>query len=137
MKKKRRGLPKAAEPYKFKPGQSGNPGGRVASPIPNALKKLTGQQIRRIITATVKGNIDELQRIVKDKESSSLEVAMAKCVVVAIQKGDYEKMLQRTGAISKVPDILEIKSKNLNVNANANIDSEKVKAILEKIQGEI
>lgn len=134
--------PKAPQlkPFHFKPGVSGNPKGRPAEPIPNALKKLTGQQIRRIIAATVKGNIPELKRIITDNKSSALEVAMAKCLVVAVQKGDYdtiEKMLQRTGAIKKIPDEVHVRSKNLNVNANANIDSKKVKAVLEKIQEEV
>lgn len=136
----KRTLPKAAEPYKFKPGQSGNPGGKIANPIPNALKKLTNQSLVKIIKAIVKGNLDEIKRIAKDPTSSGLEVAIAACFIKAIERGDYntvEHMLQRI--VGKIPDklLVESTSKNLNANINANIDSEKVRAIIDRLEGEI
>lgn len=134
----KRKLPKAAEPYKFKPGQSGNPGGRIANPIPNALKKLTGQSLRKIIKAVVKGNVDEIKRIAKDPKSSGLEVAIAACFVKAIDRGDYttvEHMLQRI--VGKIPDRLEVTSKNVNANLNVEVVDEKVKAALERLEKKI
>jgi hypothetical protein len=140
--KKGHKLPKAAEPFKFKPGQSGNPAGRPPDLIPNALKKLTAQQIRRIIKATVKGNIPELRRIAKDDKSSGLEVAMASCLMTAIKKGDYdtiEKMLVRTGVIAKEPEKIVVESKNINTNTNldaamAAVTDEELAARLKRIR---
>ncbi len=134
--------PKAPQlkPHHFKPGKSGNPGGRPANPIPNALKKLTLQQYRRIIKAIVKGNIDEVRRVVKDPKSCSLEVAIAACYLKAIERGDYdtvEKMLQRI--VGKIPDVVEVNSRNLTMNANLNaaIPTEKLKAAILKLEEEV
>lgn len=41
-----RTLPKEAEPYKWKPGQSGNPGGRPKKmPVTDAYARLVGQPV--------------------------------------------------------------------------------------------
>lgn len=136
----KRKLPKNAIPHQWKPGQTGNPGGRPPNPIPNVLRKMTNQQLVRIIKAVVKGNIDEIKRIAKDPMSSGMEVAVAMCFSKAAERGDWntiEKMLERI--VGKVPDKLIVDSvnKNLNANLNAEISEEKVKAALAKLESEV
>ncbi len=128
-------LPKEAEPYKFKKGQSGNPLGRRANPIPNALKNLTLQQYRRIIKAVVKGNYDEIVRIIEDPKTSGLELGLAKCFKIAIDRGDYdtiEKMLQRI--VGKIPDEVNVNSRNLTVTAKLKkVNEARVEAVVERL----
>jgi len=55
--RKKRSLPKGAEPYKFKPGQSGNPGGRPkATPITDALRDALSDpaELEKFIGAVIK-----------------------------------------------------------------------------------
>lgn len=125
--------------YQFKPGQpSANPSGRPKSPIPDALKKMTKQSFRRIIRAVVKGNIDQLNKMVTDPKASALEVAVASSFMKAISRGDYatiEHILQRI--VGKIPDEIVVRSRNLNANIDAPLDNEKVKIAVAKILGEI
>ena len=136
--KKKRLLPEAAKPYRFKPGVSGNPKGRPLNPIQDALKKMTKQSLRRIIRAIVKGNIDYVASVAKSKTASALEVAVATSFVKAASRGDYamiEHIVQRV--VGKIPDEIVVRSRNLNANVDAPLDNEKVKIAVAKILGEI
>jgi len=125
--------------HQFKPGQpSANPKGRPRNPIPDALKKMTKQSFRRIIRAVVKGNVDQLNKMVTDPKASALEVAVASSFMKAISRGDYdtiEHILQRI--VGKIPDEILVRSRNLNANVDAPLDNEKVKIAVAKILGEI
>lgn len=139
-KKTKRTLPKAAEPYKFKPGQSGNPSGRPKlTPIPNALKQMTKQSLRRVIRAVCKGNLDNLKAMAEDPKRSALEVAVASCFVKAISRGDYatvEHIVQRV--TGKIPDEININSLNRNINFKQGpLDPKLVKAALAQLESEI
>jgi hypothetical protein len=68
---KRRTLPKAAEPFKFKPGQSGNPGGRPKR------KKITDALI------------DALEVVIKSGNKTAAE-AIALAMVRKAIKGDVK-----------------------------------------------
>lgn len=136
MKKKK--LPKAAEPYKFKPGQSGNPKGRPLHPIENALRKMTRTSLRKIIRACCKGNLDSLRKIIRNKNSSALEVGVANSMLKAAAKGDYgtiEHIVQRV--TGKIPDVLEVNSNNINRNLNGVLDNTKVRAALAELEEDI
>lgn len=122
--------------HRYKPGESGNPKGRPKNPIPDALKKMTKQSYRRIIRIAVKGNVDALGEIIENEKSSVLEVAVAKCLVVAIQKGDYgtiEQIVQRI--VGKIPDELNVNSKNITLTGK--LDESKVKAVVEDLEKEV
>lgn len=132
-------LPKAAEPYKFKKGVSGNPqGGRLHNPIQRALKNLTIQSYRECIEAVCTGNIDHLKAMVEDPKTSALQVGIARAFLKAIKDGDYtviERIAERI--VGKIPDELNVTSTNRNANLNANIDQEKLKAALAKLEEDV
>lgn len=133
-------LPKEAEPYKFKKGQSGNPHGRVPNPAMRALKKLTIDSYREAIELVMQGNLVELQRIVKDPNSTALQVGIARAFYNAIQKGDYaiiERIAERI--VGKIPDEINIKSDNNNKTAVtiSMFDKEKLKAEMAKLEADV
>ncbi len=125
--------------HQFKPGQSGNPlGGKIHNPIKKALKNLTVKSYRRIIKAVCTGNLDNLEDIVKDPRSSALQVGIARALANAIKAGDYEtidKIAERI--VGKIPDEVNVNSKNLNFNANGEIDKTKMKAALARFKSNI
>lgn len=137
-KRKKQKLPEAAKKHMFKPGQSGNPAGRPPNPIPDALKKLTKQSLRRTIRIIVKGNIDNVKAILKNPKSSALEVLVAASWLKAIERGDYsaaEHIIQRV--IGKIPDRLVVESNNVNHNLSGEVNEKKVREALERIEKEI
>lgn len=134
----KRTLPPKAEPYKFKPGQSGNPKGRPPlNPIQRALKNLTVETYRDVIQAVCTGNLDNLKAMVEDPSISALQVGVARAFLKAMQAGDYaviERIAERI--VGKIPDELKVSSSNVNANLNATIDKEKLKAALEHLEQE-
>lgn len=130
---------KPPEKYQFKPGKSGNPeGARKHNPITRALKNLTIETYREVIEAVCSGNLDALKDMIRDPKTSALQVGVATAFVKAIKSGDYgviERIAERI--VGKIPDELNVNSKNLNANLNAAIDPEKVKAALAKLESDV
>lgn len=111
-------LPKAAEPYKFKKGKSGNPeGGRAHNPAIRALKNLTIETYREIIELVLTGNLAQLEKLIKDESSSALQVGVATAFAQAIKAGDYE-VIERIAEriVGKIPEVIHVKSDNVNKN---------------------
>ena len=85
--RKKRSLPKAAEPYQFKPGQSGNPSGRPkATPITDALRQALSDpaELSKFITAILKkakkGDVKAFQAVadrLEGKPAQALNLAGA------------------------------------------------------------
>ncbi len=136
---KKRTLPVKAEPYKFKPGVSGNPNGRPPlNPIQRALKELTVETYRKVIEAVCTGNIDNLKEMVENPKTSALQVGVATAFMKALKAGDYatiERIAERI--VGKIPDELNVTSKNLNANLNTAIDKEKMKAALAQLEKDV
>lgn len=136
---KKKGLPSKAEPYKFKPGVSGNPKGRPPlNPIQRALKNLTIASYREVIEAVCTGNLDNLKDMMENPKTSALQVGVARAFMKAIQAGDYsviERIAERI--VGKIPDELNVTSTNRNANLNANIDQEKLKAALAQLEKDV
>lgn len=124
----------------FKKGQSGNPeGGRLHNPITKALKNLTVESYREVIEKVCTGNIAELQRMIEDPSTSALQVGVARAFVKAMQAGDYqtiERIAERI--VGKIPDELNVISKNMNANINSKpVDRKEVIDILKKLEGDV
>lgn len=137
-KKKGPGAPPPPVEYRWKKGQSGNPQGRKPNLITRALKDLTVETYREVIKAVCTGNLENLQAMVDDPSISALQVGVAQAFLNALKAGDYstiERIAERI--VGKIPDELNVNSKNFNANLNAHIDSTKVKAALQKLQDDI
>lgn len=137
-RKKSQLRPKMIE-KQWKPGQTGNPNGRPPlNPIQRALKNLTVQTYREVIEAVCTGNLDRLREMVEDPTTSALQVGVATAFMKAIKAGDYaviERIAERI--VGKIPDELNVTSKNVNANLNAAIDTTKLKAALAKLEADV
>lgn len=108
-KKQRIGKGVPPDEFKFKKGKSGNPlGGKLHKPELRAIKRLTEDELVEIGSMIVKGSIEELQRVGKDKNCSAIKAMMAAVAVKAINKGDHmalDALLNRI--VGKVKDRVE------------------------------
>jgi hypothetical protein len=88
--------------HQFKPGQSGNPGGK-----PKYL--LTADKIKTLISKYMDMNKEQLQVAIQASTTPAIELAIASTIAQCIKAGDYsrlEALLQRS--IGRVKDQLEI-----------------------------
>jgi len=94
---------------KFVKGQIANPLGAGAhDKVKAALKRITNEEFKDVIDATLKGNVDQLKEIAEDPESSALKVGVARAIFNAVKKGDWpvlESIISRI--VGKVPDKIE------------------------------
>ncbi len=99
-----------SKPGKFKPGQSGNPGGRPKLPADIAeARKLNQHELERVINQYIWMTKDELKAAAKAPTTTVMELMIASIVASAIEKGDQmrlEFILARI--IGKVRDQLEL-----------------------------
>jgi len=104
---KKREPPKASQ---FKPGQSGNPGGKAK--VPDDIKearKLTQLDLERVINSLLYITKEALQAKIKDPQTPMIEMIAASIMAQAAVKGDHMRLdfiLQRM--IGKVKDQLEV-----------------------------
>lgn len=94
---------------RFKPGQSGNPGGK-----PRGL--LTRAQVEACMGTMASMSREELQEVISNKKSTMLQIMVASIMAQAAKLGDPNRMeflLQRT--IGKVAD-----------NVNLHQDTERI-----------
>ena len=130
-----RKLPKEAEPFKFKPGVSGNPAGRPKlSPEKKRFRKLTIETYRRVIKIALRGSFEELEAFAKDKRNSALEVGVARLLIRAINEGDTNTFETFTARIvGKIPEVFQVDSNiqsTSKVLASLSVDT--AKALIEK-----
>ncbi len=101
---------KMPEGKKFKPGVSGNPGGKPK--IPEDIKqarKMTQIELERVINSLLFLDREALQAKIKDPKTPMIEMIAASIMAQAAQKGDHTRLdfiLQRM--IGKVKDQVEI-----------------------------
>jgi len=86
------------EDTQFKPGQSGNPGGRPK--VDEEFKRiriLTTQELSNIATLMLEGSIDDLKAIQNDPKSSVLRVMLASMAIKGLQGSEkhYNALLDR------------------------------------------
>jgi hypothetical protein len=74
----------------FKPGQSGNPGGRPSiSPEEKKYRSLSRKQFSEMGSLIVTGNWEELQSVEKHPDSTVLEKLVAKVLLDAHKTGNW------------------------------------------------
>lgn len=134
-------LPKAAEPFRFKKGVSGNPeGGRAHNPATKALKKLTIETYREVIELVLQGNLDDLQAMIKNPKTTALQVGVAAAFLKAIKNGDYavvERIAERI--VGKIPEEINVNSNNINQNSFSieTMDKTKLRLAMAKLNDEV
>lgn len=93
----------------FKKGQSGNPdGGRKHNPDVKKIRRLSKEEVADIASLLLEKNIEGLQAVINDPNSSTLKVWTATLVVKSMKKGDskcWDVILSRI--IGKVPEKFE------------------------------
>jgi hypothetical protein len=123
----------------FKKGQSGNPlGAQAHDPAKKALKKLTIESYREVIELVLTGNLTDLKAMAENPSTPAIQVGVATAFMKAIKLGDYsviERIAERI--VGKIPDELNVNSKNINANLHAQIDKEKLKAALAKLESDV
>jgi hypothetical protein len=125
--------------HRFKPGQSGNPKGRIANPAMKALRSLTLESYREVVQLVVSGSIDELKDLAEQKESA-LKAGVARAFLKAISKGDYaviEAIAQRV--IGKIPEVVHIDTKTReSIDAQLMVETEsQLKARIARLSSDV
>lgn len=94
----------------FKPGQSGNPGGRPKLPEDVKQAKLMNRiELTRLVNKLVRMTPDELTAAIKDSKASSMDIMIGRIIVKAVQQGDPVRLnflLDRL--VGKVKDEFDI-----------------------------
>lgn len=95
---------------RFKPGQSGNPGGRPK--LPDDIKearKLNQHELERIINKYLAMSRDQVKESISSPTTPMMELMVASIVAQAAQKGDHQRLdfvLNRL--VGKVKDQIEV-----------------------------
>lgn len=96
----------------WKPGQSGNPGGRPADPPElKKLRHLTKQELVEIGNLIIKGSVEELKLIAQNPKTTVIQAMIASVAWRAIKRGDTQALdgiLNRM--IGKVKDEVDFKA---------------------------
>lgn len=127
----------------FKKGNKANPiGGRAHNPLSKALRNLTVESFREIIEITLKGNLADLEKIIKDPNTSALQVGVATSFYKAMKAGDYatiERIAERI--VGKIPEQINLVSQNMNANVTVPTESpltkEEIDAAYDKFDSEV
>lgn len=130
-------LPKAAEPFKFKKGQSGNPeGGRLHDPEIRAIKNLTRRELAEIGSLVLKKDLDALKALRANPKTMVLTAMMAGMAIRIVSRGDaaaFDALLNRL--VGKVKD--EVVTTNANVNMTVEPeDREMMKDVMRELDDE-
>ena len=86
MTKKKKGK------HLFKKGNPGGPGRPRLEPELKAVQPLKKDEVRKRLTAYLRMNVGELEKIVDDKKRPSLDVWIAQLALKGIRDGDYTRM---------------------------------------------
>lgn len=96
-------------PHRWKPGQSGNPGGKPKLPAElRVINALTPMEVARYIAKYARLKKEDIEIAAKNPDTPVIELAIASVFSHAISFGDYGRLnflLDR--AIGKVPVVTE------------------------------
>ena len=97
-------------PKKFEKGRAYNPrGGAAHDPIKKMIKKLTTQELESVIDILLRRNREKMEFIVKDPQSSVLQIWICSIALHGIKRGDataLNALLDR--CIGRVKDRVEV-----------------------------
>lgn len=114
-----RKLPDKMKATQFKPGQSGNPKGRVPlTEGQRALRNLTLSVYQDVLKAVLMGNLAEIKAMVTDPNSPGVRIGVATAFLKAIKEGDYaviERIAERI--IGKIPETINLNTSGSSVTA--------------------
>lgn len=100
------------EHTRFKPGQSGNPGGKVKLPEDiKEARKLNQVELERIINKYLAMDRGAVKAAISSESTPMMELMVASIVAQAAQKGDHQRLdfvLNRL--VGKVKDQIEVKN---------------------------
>lgn len=100
------------KPYQFKPGQTGNPGGRPKQVI-------TVDKLRTIIDKISLKSMAEIREMVKDESLPIVEMQIAAAMLSAATTGDFSKVaLIMDRLLGKVPQVLDQNVKTEDITAS-------------------
>lgn len=139
--RKKKPLPKAAEPFRFKPGQSGNPeGARRHNPVLRAIRRITQESYAEVVELIMTGTVDELKEVLTDPKATAVQKLLARAFLEATEKGQMgtlERLLERL--IGKVPDNINLVSKTIRPLSEKLTEADKgeVKKLLSEIEEDV
>lgn len=125
--------------HQFKPGApSGNPNGRPPlTPEQRALKTLTLKDHCDIITKVLTGTKDDLEAMLKDPCTTSLQLVLIKTVIRGISEGDYgviRELIEQI--IGKIPIKMQI-TNDTRLDANVVFTEDKIKELVDKARSDV
>jgi hypothetical protein len=136
-------LPANARPHCFKKGQSGNPRGRIPNTAIVALKNITIDTYREVIEIVLRQDISALKELTERTSGvSALQVGVARAFYKAMKTGDYE-IIERIAEriVGKIPDQINLVSKNLNANVElpqeSKVTKEEIDAAMNELSNEV
>ena len=98
------------EHTRFKPGESGNRSGRPKlTPELKAIKQLTTDELKRIISKHFRTTYEELEKIDKNPKETGLNRLLVSSILRAIKEGDpykAEALFQR--CLGKITEKVEV-----------------------------
>lgn len=102
--------PNPPEHTRFKKGVSGNPAGTRKLPLDlRKIAEMTADELKRIISKHFRMDKDELELVLNDPRSPTINLIIASTIARAIKEGDVyraESLFQRS--IGRVADAVEI-----------------------------
>jgi Family of unknown function (DUF5681) len=101
----------------FKPGQSGNPTGKIPlTDAEKALRRITLQNYTEVIELALTGKEAELEALAEDPDTPVLQKGIARAILKAVEDGD-PSVLERFAAriVGEIP-------KHLNINGLVNVN---------------
>lgn len=101
-------------PPKWKKGESGNPSGRPKDPPGlKRLKNLSREELVEVGNLVIKGNLDALRLVARDKDATALKTMIAAVCVKVIERGDMQSLdILLNRLIGKVKDEVEVSGAN-------------------------
>jgi hypothetical protein len=127
------GNPNPSPSTRWKPGQSGNPTGQhIVSKEVLRMQRLTKEELATCASWLVKGNKDDLARIVNDPNSSIISVMIASLAIRAISKGDFltfNAILDRV--VGKPKEMVELSGKDGGPIVTQRVTEQDLRAIRE------